>query len=412
MDLRAAADQLSLTQALLLLGGLVLMGLALHGWWQARRLQKRRPLLRTASPDSRQEPGLGPAADHAGEFPASGTGGADPDEGPGAGRPVSTGQPLALDGPLPDGGPDTVPGSRAPSTTGNDSDSGPDTVPGALQPPPRRHAPQLDALIDALVPMSLEAPITGELALLHLPPSRRAGSKPFYIEGLDVKTGQWDSFAPGRRYSELQAGVQLVNRSGALGEIEYSEFVHKVQAFAEAVGASPDVPDMLEAVARARELDSLASPLDAQLSVTLVTREVAWSVAFLQQSAARLGFVPGSVPGRMVVPSAEAGAPPLLVLGFDAHAALADDPQGTALRQCLLMLDVPQSPETAEPFPAWLDAARRLSQALDAEIVDNAGQPITLQAFDGIAGELQDLYRRLQALDLAAGSPAARRLFS
>jgi hypothetical protein len=44
--------------------------------------------------------------------------------------------------------------------------------------------------------------------------------------------------------------------------------------------------------------------------------------------------------------------------------------------------------------------------------VDNGGQPITLQAFDGIAGELQGLYRQLQALDLAAGTPAARRLFS
>jgi hypothetical protein len=86
------------------------------------------------------------------------------------------------------------------------------------------------------------APVSGEMVLAHLPPTRRAGTKPFFIEGLDTETGEWEPPAPGRRYGELQAGVQLASRSGALNEIEYSEFVQKVQAFADAVGAMPDFP--------------------------------------------------------------------------------------------------------------------------------------------------------------------------
>jgi hypothetical protein len=49
---------------------------------------------------------------------------------------------------------------------------------------------------------------------------------------------------------------------------------------------------------------------------------------------------------------------------------------------------------------------------MDATVVDNDGQPLVLAAFAAIGRELDELYRQLDALDLSAGSPAARRLFS
>ena len=281
--------------------------------------------------------------------------------------------------------------------------------------PAFRRLPRLDALIDALAPLALDAPVTGEAVLAHLPPSRRAGSKPFYVEGLDTATGEWDAPVPGRRYSSLQAGVQLASRSGALNEIEYSEFVQKVGTFAEALGATPDFPDMLDVVARARELDELSSPLDAQLTLLLRSKGVAWSVAYIQQAAARHGFVPGVVPGRMVLPSLDEGAPPVLQLSMDAQAAMAalgGTPQDGVVHDLTLELDIPQTPQAAEPYPAWHRAAMALAEDMDASVVDDQGRPLTLQSFAAIASDLQHLYAQLEALDLAAGSPAARRLFS
>jgi hypothetical protein len=210
----------------------------------------------------------------------------------------------------------------------------------------------------------------------------------------------------------MQAGVQMANRSGPLNEIEYSEFVQKVQAYAEAIGASPEFPDMLDEVARARELDSLASPLDAQLNITLRSNGVAWSVPFVQQLAARQGFVLGSAPGRMLLPGAELGAPPLLALTVDGRAAQASDPQAGAVRACVLTLDVPHIDEASEPFPLFYRVVNELAAALDATAVDNEGVPLSLQAFATIGREVDELYTQLRALDLAAGSPAARRLFS
>lgn len=339
---------MTLTTALVLLGGLVLLAVILQGLWSMRSAGPRRAeveVAEAAAPE-RIEPALG----------------ADP---------------------LP-----------------------------TLRPPAQRRVARIDALIDAIAPLTLDAPVSGDFVLAQLPPSRRAGSKPFVIEGLDAESGDWEPPAAGRRYGELQAGVQLAGRSGALNEIEYSEFVQKVQGFAEAVGAMADFPDMLEVAARARELDALAGPLDAQLSVTLRSNGVAWSVGYLQQSAGRHGFVPGAVPGRLVLAGSDEGAPPVLVLSFDAQAALADDPQRSAVRECVLTLDVPQTAQAQEPFPVWHRVATALADDMDATAVDDQGQPVTLHAFAAIGRELEQLYAKLDALDLGAGSPVARRLFS
>ena len=344
---------MTLTTALAIVAGLVLAAVVAHGAWTARRAGPRQA--QTLQPVERTEPTLSAPA-------------------------------------LPDA-------VREPP------------VPVAAEAASARQGPRIDALIDAIVPLRLEAPVSGEFVLAHAPSTRRAGSKPFLLEGLNAETGEWEPVALGRRYSELQAGVQLANRSGALNEIEYSEFAQTMQAFAENAGAMIELPDMLEVVARAKELDAFAGQHDAQLTVTLRANGVAWSPGYLQQVAGRHGFVPGAVSGRLVLPSGEEHHG-LLTLSFDARAALADEPELAAVREATLSLDVPQTPEQVEPFAAWQQAARDLADDMGATLVDDQGQAVTLHAFNAIGQELKQMYRALEARDLAAGSASARRLFS
>jgi hypothetical protein len=366
---------MNLTIALSILGALLIVALLFHGAWSARRATARRAL--EAAP--------------AGPAPA---GGSENDR-----------REPSLDGT-----------ASAAAPTGRDAlDSVTMTIEG--RPLRRRLALRLDALIDAIAPLRLEAPISAELALTHLPPTRRAGSKPFMIEGLNAETGEWESPAPGQRYGEFQAGVQLANRGGALNEIEYSEFVQKIERFAEGIGATPELPDMLDVVARARELDAFAGEHDAQLALQLRARGVAWSVGYLQQQAARHGFVAGVVPGRLILPGTDEDAaggspPPVLSLGFDAQAALLDDPTRAPLRSAALAFDVPQTPAEARPSEAWTARAQALAADLDADLVDDRGQPLAAASFEAIGVELQRLYAALAQRDFAAGSAAARRLFS
>jgi hypothetical protein len=356
---------MNLTIALAVLGVAVLVAIALHGRWQQRKLEpKRAPRV---EPGLRKEPTLEPSD------------GADAPQTAVIGTfPASVGLPRA----------DEL------------------QMPSLL-----RKTVRLDASIDAIVPIALEQAVSGDQAQMHLPTARRAGSKPFSIEGLNAQTGDWEAPMAGRRYSEFQAGVQLANRNGPLNEIEYSEFVQKVQSFADPLGGRVDAPDMLAVVARARELDAFAQDNDAVLSAELRTTGVPWSTSYVEQCAARHGFVAGPIPGRLVLPSA-VGDPPLLTLVYDTQAVLADDPARAVVRGATLTLDVPQNAESAEPFEAWHRVATQLARDMQANLVDTEGRPIAEQAFASIGQTLQSLYQRMAARDLAAGSATTRRLFS
>ncbi len=186
---------MTLTAALAIVAGLVLAAIVAHGAWRARRAGPRQAEL--PQPAERVEPML-------------------------AGHPATEATVV------------------------------PDLAAAVDEPARARRGPRVDALIDAIAPLRLEAPVSGEFVLAHMPPTRRAGSKPFLVEGLNADNGEWESVMLGLRYGELQAGVQLANRNGALNEIEYSEFAQKMQDFAENLGAMVELPDMLDVAARAR----------------------------------------------------------------------------------------------------------------------------------------------------------------
>ena len=169
---------------------------------------------------------------------------------------------------------------------------------------------------------------------------------------------------------------------------------------------------MLQEVARARELDQFASEHDAQLAFMLRARQAAWSPGYLQQNAGRQGFVPGSFPGRMVLPSATAGRSAVLVLGFDTQAALSDDPEQSAIRELSLSLDVAQVHRSEQPFARLREVAAALCADMDGVLCDQNGTPLPAMAMDPIASDLEQLYDQLDSRDLSAGSVQARRVFS
>ncbi|MDD2608514.1 MAG: cell division protein ZipA C-terminal FtsZ-binding domain-containing protein [Giesbergeria sp.] len=278
-------------------------------------------------------------------------------------------------------------------------------------PPPDRRL-SLDKLIDAIATLHCEQAVPGDAVLAALPPTRRVGSKFFAIEGWNDSNQQWEQPVATQRYSRFQAGVQLANRTGALSEIEFSEFVQKVQAFADTLHAAAEFPEMPHEVVRAKSLDNFASQHDAQLTFVLRARQAAWSAGYLQQNASRMGFVPGSMAGRMLLPAPTPGMPPVLILAFDTQAALAEDLEQSAVRDLMLCLDVAQVNRSEQPFNRLREVATVLCRTMDGVLCDQNGQPLPAMAMDPIATDLELLYDQLDSHGLSAGSALARRLFS
>jgi ZipA, C-terminal FtsZ-binding domain len=272
--------------------------------------------------------------------------------------------------------------------------------------------PSLDPLIDVIGTIDLDAPLSGDAILAAMPVTRRVGSKPFAVEGLREDGLEWELPRPGQRYTSLQAGVQLANRTGALNDIEYSEFVIKAQTFADAVGGEPEFPEMHEEVARARELDAFAAAHDAQLRFVLRAVGVAWSTGYVAQNAARIGFVAGALPGRMVLPNPVASLPQLITLTFDSQAAMAEDASQSAIRELTLSLEVSHVARAERPFARMRECASALAAAMEGRLCDDQGHLMSEPALDGLAVDIERLYDALDERDLSAGSMLARRLFS
>ncbi|MEC5405698.1 cell division protein ZipA C-terminal FtsZ-binding domain-containing protein [Paraburkholderia sp. MPAMCS5] len=267
----------------------------------------------------------------------------------------------------------------------------------------------VDRRIDCIVPIRLNGPVAGDKVIPLAQRLRRAGSKPVHIEG-KLEGGAWELLQNGARYEELRAAAQLANRSGALNELEFSEFVTGVQQFADAIDASPEFPDMLETVAMARELDGFAAQCDAQLSINVLSDGAPWSANYVQAVASQDGLLLSRDGTRFV--KLDARQSPVFMLQFGDTNFLRDDLTYKGGQMITLVLDVPVADEDILPFRLMCDYAKSLAERIGGRVVDDGRRPLPESALLAIEKQLMTLYAKLEQAGIPAGSPATRRLFS
>ncbi|MDR6419282.1 FtsZ-interacting cell division protein ZipA [Paraburkholderia phenoliruptrix] len=267
----------------------------------------------------------------------------------------------------------------------------------------------VDRRIDCIVPIRLNGPVAGDKVIPLAQRLRRAGSKPVHIEG-KLESGAWELLQNGARYEELRAAAQLANRSGALNELEFSEFVTGVQQFADALDASPEFPDMLETVAMARELDGFAAQCDAQLSINVLSDGAPWSANYVQAVASQDGLLLSRDGTRFV--KLDARQSPVFMLQFGDTNFLRDDLTYKGGQMITLVLDVPVADEDILPFRLMCDYAKSLAERIGGRVVDDGRRPLPEAALLAIEKQLMTLYAKLEQAGIPAGSPATRRLFS
>jgi FtsZ-interacting cell division protein ZipA len=281
--------------------------------------------------------------------------------------------------------------------------------------PEREHAigrasaePEIDEEIHAVIALALEQPLAGERILAASHALRHAGRQTVTLWGASERG--WCRVAAGERFTALIVAVQLANRSGPINEIEYSEFVARLQQAAEQIAASCDVPDMMETVARARALDARCAPLDAQIGVTVAHLESQWPAEVIDQRARELGLVlrPDGHYHALL-----ADGHTLFTLQNAEGTGFRDDQLGSLRTGRLtLVLDLPCTPRGMEPFTRMAAAAQSLAERLGGILVDDQLRTLTAPMLAGITRQIEPVYERLEAAGVPAGSPRALALFS
>jgi hypothetical protein len=283
----------------------------------------------------------------------------------------------------------------------SDADSGEQVVSDSHAPIDEREL-SVDDLIDCVIPLEFESPMRGEKLLQETAQLKYVGKKPVHFIGLNHE-GERDEIAHGGAYTTLFAGVQMVNRSGPLNELEYSEFVGKLREIADRLNAHSDIPDMNQVMSNARELHQFVSEHDAQLSVNVVSNGAPWDVKTLLGALEKQGF-DVRADGRLVMPDGDVGN--LFTLSTNVSAS------ETVTGKLTLLLDVPCVSPDLEGFAVMAKCARSLAARLGGTVVDDGNNPISEQALAEIAGQVREFCNAMVVAEVPAGSRRAKRLFS
>ena len=291
----------------------------------------------------------------------------------------------------------------ADSSTGDEMQTAPeDTAPvDHLRLAEERELP-VDYLIDCTVPLTLTAQLRGEKVLAATQSLRSVGGKPIQFVGQRVDGG-WEAITHGSVYASLMAGVQLANRTNALNELEYSEFVMRLRQIADDFDADLDVPDMTEVMTTARSLHHFVAEHDAKLGINVQTNGAPWSVSTLLSALERQGF-DVRPEGRMVMPDGEGG----VLFSLSTNVTLAEE----TTSRLTLLLDVPVVSPQRQGFAAMVACARSLASRLDGTVVDDSGQRLAEEMLSEISGQIDAFYADMEAAEIPAGSTRALRLFN
>jgi hypothetical protein len=257
---------------------------------------------------------------------------------------------------------------------------------------------RLDPHIDCIVQIRLPAPVAPERLVPAAAGLRRAGSKPVLVEADGGAAGWLGLREAGGPIDRLRVGLLLANRHGPLNAAEFGEFSEAVRKFSDAIHAlETRLPDMAPVLEHARQVDEFCAQLDTMIGVNVQTPQP-MNEAGLAELADALGLV--SQLGQRYVRLS------------DDNEVLYAMSAGDRAEQITFLLDVPRAPQACQPWSNMVECARRCARATQGVLVDDAQHPLTDAAVAAVTRQLESHYKALDAAGLAAGSPAAVRVFN
>ena len=268
----------------------------------------------------------------------------------------------------------------------------------------------LSETLDCIVTLESPEGLAGDAVLAAVDGVRHRCSKAVAWEGLDEEASRWQPLRADRGYSTLRAGLQLVDRRGAVTADELETFTSGVHDAAAGLGARAQLPDTRAALARAADLDRFSGDVDICIALNVVSAAAAFPGARIRAlaEAAGLALEPDGAfrrrdgSGRLLYELAN-----LEPLAFDADSLKALTTRGLALQ-----LDVPRAPGGERTFVQFADFAQQLARALGANIVDDNRKALGAPAFDAIRTQLKGVYKAMESRGIEAGGALALRLFS
>ncbi len=266
----------------------------------------------------------------------------------------------------------------------------------------------LSDVLDFIVPMEGSEEVSGVAVLEAAAGMLGRTSRPVHWEGFDEARQSWEALRPDGEYSALRAGVQLVDRRGAVDADELARLGAGIEKVAAAVGILATVPDIAPAVARAAGLDRFCDDVDIRVAVHVVGDAASLLGTQVQALAKATGFEPDPVNGKFR--RRDDVGRILCTLGNPEATPFTGGMSSAVTNGVTMEFDVPGNPGSA--FDDFCNLAHQFARALNARIVDDNGQPLSPAGFDTIREQLEAVHRNMETRGISPGEALALRLFS
>ncbi|KAB2313599.1 hypothetical protein F8A87_03500 [Betaproteobacteria bacterium SCN2] len=240
-----------------------------------------------------------------------------------------------------------------------------------------------------------------------------AMAKPVRWLALPLGSPAWEEMSPqsGKRYLEVQATMQLADRDGPAAKHELAALCSLIQELALAHGWQVRCDDTNEAAQRAASLDNFCAEVDVQIGLNIVARGSAMlPIARMRREAEAAGM---RLSDSGVYQLLDSRGEVLFILSNREPGAFArDNPHAPESKGVTLLFDVPRVPDGVKNFDIMVTLGRKLAHEAGGLLVDDNLRPLTDTGIEKIRNQLAQIYARMEARGLAAGSRLALRLFS
>ncbi|MBS1154948.1 MAG: cell division protein FtsZ [Proteobacteria bacterium] len=265
---------------------------------------------------------------------------------------------------------------------------------------------------DAVVTTSLLDPVLDFIAEIHAGEQIPAANVPTFPGAKRIVTlglnndDQWEVVLHTNRsrYVELQVGLQLADRQGALTQEQLNAFCMGVQQFADEFDAVVTFPQRASKLNAARNLDEFCASVDVLIGLNIMPSEKPFPMEKVRVLAESAGLVRGQ-DGNFHYRS-DSGKTLFTLCNQD------EVPFGTTSEGLTLLFDVPRVAGGVAVFDYLADFAQSLATALGGVLADDNGKALTEKSLSNIRQQLSGIYARMDDRGIAAGSVAALRLFA
>lgn len=265
---------------------------------------------------------------------------------------------------------------------------------------------------DEVLTTSLLDPALDFIAEIHASQPIPAANVPTFPGAKRIVTlgqnddGQWEVVlhTSRSRYRQLQVGLQLADRQGALTQEQLNAFCMGVQQFADEFDAVVTFPQRSGKLNAARDLDAFCAGVDVLIGLNVMAVNKPFPMEKVRILAENAGLMRG--PDGNFHYRSDSGRTLFTLANYS------EAPFGTTSEGLTLLFDVPRVAGGLAVFDYLADFAQSLTNSLEGALADDNGKPLNAASMDNIRTQLADIYARMDDRGIAAGSVAALRLFA